>query len=288
MKINLVHATDWILNTISTELLKLRADDIKLTHSRTTDFSADINYYINWKYWKLIHPKLRKSNFDIVYFTHFEKNDSLEILNAADLIIAQSYHGLKCLIEKNIPLEKAKALTGMGPLPNLKFNKIRLGISGRPYEYTNRKRQDLLVRLSQDLNNSIFQFVFANNHWKQTIKEMRQHHADCIVVSNKFWKTIDYWLSVSEIEGGPMDVINAFYAGIPVISRSIGYFDDLKTEEDLVFNEYADLLFHLNQIEKIKSYKLFKISDYTWDVFRNWHIRLFREIDKYGYKNIQK
>jgi len=284
MKIHLVQTTGWILGTISNELIKLKADDLKLTRSHTTNFMADINYYINWKHWKTIDPDLKKSNFDMVYFTHFEKDDTLEILNAADLIIAQSNHGLKCLLDKKIPERKIKVILGMGPKPNVKFKKIKLGISGRPYEYTNRKRQDLLVKLSTDLNNHIFQFVFSNHHWDAVIKDMQKNNADCIVSSNTFWETIDYWLSTSEIEGGPMDVINAFYAGIPVIFRSIGYFDDMKTKEDYVFNEYADLLSQLKQIENNKLDKLFKISDYSWDNFRDWHIRLFKEIHHYGYK----
>ncbi|MCX5850081.1 MAG: glycosyltransferase [Deltaproteobacteria bacterium] len=288
MKIHLVQTTGWILETISSELIKLKAADIKLTRSRTTNFMADINYYINWKHWKSIDSNLRKSNFDIVYFTHLEKDDSLEILNAADLIIAQSNHGLKDLLDKKIPDHKIKVISGMGPRKNLKFKKIKLGISGRPYDYTNRKRQDLLVKLSKDLSNSIFQFVFSNNYWDAIVKDMQRNNADCIVVSNKFWETIDYWLSVSEIEGGPMDVINAFYAGIPVISRSIGYFDDIKTKEDYVFNEYADLLYQLKQIEKNKINKLSKISGFTWNDFRDWHAGLFKEINKYGYKGPRK
>jgi hypothetical protein len=284
MKIHLVQTTGWILETISNELIKLKAPDLKLTRSHTTDFMADINYYINWKHWKSVDSNLKKSNFDMVYFTHFEKDDTTEILDAADLIIAQSNHGLKCLVEKKISEQKIKVISGMGPKPNLKFKKIKLGISGRPYEYTNRKRQDLLIKLSTDLNSNIFQFVFSNHHWDAVVKEMQKNNADCIVVSNKFWKTIDYWLSTAEIEGGPMDVINAFYAGIPVISRSIGYFDDMKTKEDYVFNDYVDLLYHLKQIENNKLDKLSNTSDYTWDNFRDWHARLFKEINRYGYK----
>jgi hypothetical protein len=288
MKIHLVQTTGWILETISNELIKLKAVDIKLTRSHTTDFTADINYYINWKHWKSIDPNLKKSNFDMVYFTHFEKDDTLEILNAADLIIAQSNHGLTCLLEKKIAERKIKVISGMGPKPNINFRKIKLGISGRPYEYTNRKRQDLLVELSKDLNHHIFQFVFSNHHWDAVAKDMRKNNADCIVLGSKFWETIDYWLSTAEIEGGPMDVINAFYAGIPVISRSIGYFDDMKTKEDYVFKDYAELLHHLQQIENSKIDKLAKILGYTWDNFRKWHARLFQEINKYGYQGPSK
>jgi hypothetical protein len=288
MKIHLVQTTGWILETISNELIILKAADIKLTRSHTTDFMADINYYINWKHWKSIDSNLKKSNFDIVYFTHFEKDDTIEILNAADLIIAQSNHGLTCLLDKKIPERKIKVISGMGPKPHVTFKKIKLGISGRPYEYTNRKRQDLLIKLSTDLNNRIFQFVFSNHHWDAVVKDMQKNNADCIVSRNKFWEIIDYWLSTSEIEGGPMDVINAFYAGIPVISRSIGYFDDMKTKEDFVFNEYADLLYYLKQIENKKIEKLSKTSDHTWDNFRDWHARLFKEIDKYGYHGSSK
>ena len=284
MRIHLVQTPGWILETISNELIKLNAADIKLTRSHTTNFKADINYYFNWKYWKALDSNLKKSNFDMVYFTHFEKEDTIEILDAADLIIAQSHHGFKCLSDKGIPEHKIKFIPGMGPKPDVKFKKIKLGISGRPYDYTNRKRQDLLIKLSLDLDSRIFQFVFSNHNWQTVVKEMQKNNADCVVSNHQFWDTIDYWLSTSEIEGGPMDVINAFYAGTPVISRSIGYFDDMKTKEDYVFKEYTNLLQQLKKIETNKIDKLSKLSNYTWDHFRDWHARLFKEINKYGYK----
>lgn len=278
MHIHVVRTPGWILETISNELIKLKSTGIKITYSDKANFNADINYYFNWKYWKALDPSLKKSNFDIVYFTHFEENDTLEILREADLITTQSNHGRKCLLEKGIPEGKIRVIPGMGPKPGIKFRKIKLGISGKPYNHTNRKKQDLLVKLSGDLDNSIFQFVFSNNKWHSVIKEMRDNNADCIVANYRFWRIIDYWLSLSEIEGGPMDLINAYYAGIPVISRSIGYFDEIKTDEDCVFNEYANLLSQLKRIEKNKINKLSKISEYTWDNFRAWHIRLLKDI----------
>ncbi len=283
MKLHIVRTNGWILEKISNELIKLRSPDIKLSHSNHTNFSADINYYINWKHWKTIDPGLKKSNFDIVYFTHFEEDDTLEILNAADLIISQSRHGLKCLLDRKIPQRKTVFIPGMGPKADVKFKKIKLGISGRPYGYTNRKRHDLLVELAGHLDNHLFQFVFSDDHWHKIIKEMRQAGADCVVSKSAFWEIIDYWLSPSESEGGPMDVINAFYAGIPVISRSIGYFDEMKTEDDIVFNDASDLLGRLKEMQNRKLNKLSKTASYTWDNYREWHLRLFREMDKYGY-----
>lgn len=278
MEIHVVTARGWVLETISDELMRIKAEGLRVTRSAKTRFAADINYYVNWKHWKSLDPLLTKSRFDLAWFTHLEAADTVEILDAADLVVSQSNHGKAALLARGIREDKIEVAPGVGPQPHVRFKKTRLGVSGRPYEQTNRKRQDLLVKLSADLDSRIFQFVFSSADWRAVAKAMQRNSADCVIEKSRFWETIDYWLSASEAEGGPMDAVNAFQAGIPVISRPIGYFRELKTEEDFFYRDDGDLVRRLKQIESVKHDKLAKATDNTWENFRNWHTRLFEAI----------
>lgn len=275
LNVHIVSPTDnWILQKIASELLKARSDDIRLTQSREPDISSAINYYINWKLFFKGNPK---SKLDLVWFTHFEDKDTTEILDRADYIVAKSKHGRKCLLNRGIPKDKIRLLAGIGPKPGIVRRKIRLGISGRPYPATGRKGEDELVQLSKDLDASIFQFVFSNSFWQPVMSRM---DGDCIVKKNKFWEYIDYWLSTSTAEGGPMDVINAFYASIPVISRKIGFFYSMKCCEDFAFDSYNELLLYLKNKEHNKIDKMKECQPHSWNNFRDWHIKLFKSLRK--------
>jgi len=278
LNVNIISPKDnWILQKIANELIKSAQQDIVFTQSQQINPTAQFNYYINWKFWEHLYPGLDKSNCDVVWFTHFEDNDTTRILKAADIIVAKSQHGRKCLINMGIAKDKIRVLGGIGALP-LKFRKVKIGISGRPYPSTGRKGEKELIRLAGDLNKSVFQFVFSNNRWTDVIEDMKIHGADCVVDDVSFFDTIDYWLSTSYAEGGPMDVLNAFKVGIPVVSRKIGFFYSMQTTEDYGFESYDDLYRIFKLIEQAKLDKLKIMERYTWDNFRDWHADMFRGI----------
>jgi hypothetical protein len=275
LNVNIISPKDnWILQKIASELMEVVNQDIVFSQSRLIKPKA-INYYINWKYWKYLYPGLDKSKCDVVWFTHFDEGDTTKILQAADYIVAKSQHGRKCLLGKGIDKSRIKVLAGIGPSPDMERRKVKLGISGRPYPQTGRKGEDELIQLSKDLDSSIFQFVFSNNRWQPVMDRMA---GDCIVRGGDFWQYIDYWLSTSTAEGGPMDVINAFYASIPVISRNIGFFYSMKCCEDFAYSDYGELLLYLKNKEHNKKDKITECRPHTWDNFRAWHIKLFKEI----------
>lgn len=273
LNVNVVYPKDnWILQIIALELLKAKSPEVVFGGSQKLDSEADFNYWINWKWWKHLYPGLDKSKYDVIWFTHFDEEDSTEIIDRADLVVAKSLHGCKCLENKGISGSKIRILSAIGPIKGIKFRKVRLGISGRPYLKTKRKGEDLLIQLSEDLNSDVFEFVFSNKKWLDLNIKCR------IVEGNKFYDEIDYWLSTSKAEGGPMDIINAIKCGIPIISTNIGFIYNLKTYEDFTYNNYEDLLDYLERIQDSKLDKLKISKQYTWDNFRKWHIGLFKEL----------
>lgn len=224
----------------------------------------DITYYINWVYWKHYND-CQKSNIDIVFFTHFD-NDDTSILNSADYIFCMSEHGKLELLKRAIAESKIRVIDGLGL--SVDSRKIRLGIAGRPYK-TGRKGERILSKLYQELDKDIFEFVFERN-WNLGFGK----------ISNDFFNDIDYLLVTSIIEGGSMDMLNAKALNIPIISRDIGFIYTLKDTDDFIFEDDSKLLGILKYLEvKVKLRKRL-LEKYTWDNFVNWHKREIQKIEK--------
>lgn len=276
IKVNIVSPKDnWILQKIASELIGVENGKVKFLQSQKISLDSDYNYYINWKWWKYLYPKLSKSKCDVVWFTHFDEGDTTEILEAADIIVAKSLHGCKCLENRGIDGSKIRILSAVGPAKGLDFKKVRLGISGRPYK-TGRKGEDILIQLSRDLDSQVFEFVFASDKWTKFDYGLSYQ----VIKGNKFFTEIDYLLSASKAEGGPMDVINAIKCGIPIISTNVGFIYTLKTYEDFTYTSYEQLLDYLLRLQQSKLDKIKISKQYTWDNFRKWHINLFENEGK--------
>jgi len=240
--LNIISPKDnWILQKIGSKLQNINCQ-------------KEITYYINWIYWKLIN-NLKKSNFDIVLFTHFEGRD-LEILHKADLIICMSQHGKEVLLKNGIENSKIEVCPYFGVSVTEK-KKIVIGTSGRDYSRKNRQE---LENLKNDLDSDIFEF----------------RHSD--ITDNKFFSDIDYFLQTSTAEGGSMDILNAIYSRTPVISRDIGFIYNNYTPSDFIYENYEELLFYFKGIEQDIKNKDEIVKNCTWDNFRNWHIELFKKI----------
>ena len=134
------------------------------------------------------------------------------------------------------------------------------------------------------MDSNIFEFVFENESWGEVLDKIPDRNFAFVKTTDihkqdYFWTYIDYYFSPSYAEGGPMDVLNAAKCGIPIISRPIGFFPELKTANDIVFEDYNDLLYQLR--EKLECPRISRIElmkRHTWDNFKNWHIELFKEI----------
>lgn len=261
MKVNIISPPDnWILQKIGLELLKIKSKEIEIIGSRERNLDCDINYYINWCYWRILNPNLDKSDFDVVLFTHLDKINTrfLDVLDKADLIVCMSMHGKQELIKQKIEAEKIRICPYFGVSINVK-KKIIIGTSGRDYK-SERKNRIELENLKRDLDSNIFEFKHSDR------------------TNNDFFSSIDYYLQTSTAEGGSMDILNAIYSRTPVISRNIGFIYSMASPNDFIYKNYEELLSYLQNIEKGFKEKDLHIKNHTWDNFRNWHITLFKDL----------
>ena len=277
MRVHLVNNGKWILGIISGKLLEASTNRIKITRNNTPDYDADINYYFNWQRFA---PKVKKSKFDMVWFSHLCGYQEINALNRANLIVAKSTHGKLTLKEIGVPTHKVRIFDGIGATVK-DFKKINLGFAGRLL-YNNRKGESELLNLASQLDMRVFKFYLLGKD--DSLREFQKKLSkvcDCELIpddSNRFFNTIDYYLQTSYVEGGSMDIINAVNSGTPIVSRDIGFFYDFKTAEDFIYENFNELLIYFKTKEEPKLEKFEKIKINTWDNFRDWHIKLFKEI----------
>ena len=284
MRVHLISPNDnWILEKIASKLMEINGLDIQMSNSQEINYEADLNYFVNWCYWKILYPELDKPEGTLVFFTHFDSHSEkyMDVLDKADHIAVMSLHGKEVLLNKNIAYEKIHVVEGFGTLDDLPYRKIKLGISGRP-KADGRKGDDVLIKLSEHLDAEIFEFVFENDSWESVGMKMNDDNgmfSGSPIIRENFWNSIDYYLSPSHSEGGPMDMLNAVKCGIPIISELIGFAPELCTSEDIIYKDYEDLLLNLQFIQKAKLDKIAKMKRHTWDNFKDWHLKLFEEIN---------
>ena len=269
----------WILQKIANEVMELAYHrNLKMSRDNVPNLDADINYYINWVLFTKDRPK---SKYDMVFFTHFEDiPEEIPILKRADMIVAMSEHGKKLVQDKGVKT-KIHVLKGFGTNVSIR-KKIRIGFSGRFYD-SGRKGENDLIKLASNLDRSIFQFVFHNTsddaYGKINKSIVKQIGADIIYKDiNKFFDGIDYFLQASTAEGGSMDILNAIYAGVPIVSRSIGFMYNMATEEDLIYSDIEEIIAFFESVGNVKLDKCKKIEKYTWENFREDHLWLFHKI----------
>ena len=75
-----------------------------------------------------------------------------------------------------------------------------------------------------------------------------------------------------------MDILNALYAGVPIVSRSIGFMYNLATDDDFIYNDINEVIDFFEQIREAKSDKFKKIEQYTWSNFKKEHLWLFNKL----------
>jgi len=285
-----VHIRDvrdnWIMQRFGDELARLTDKDILFTTGIKPDSKADINYYVNWTNEKPSLFDLPKTKLDIILFTHFEQRKlnygkESKVLKWADKFTCMSKHGKTELLKRGIPKTKIDVSEGIGVSIDYR-KKIKIGWAGKPNFQTGRKGNGEFKQLTRELDSDIFKFIlYGDSSYIHSLgKQFIDGGADVEIINdyNYFLNTIDYYLSPSTIEGGPMDMLNAYYAGIPIVSMDIGFFHTIKTKDDYCFKDYDDLLSFFMKKQNTRKQKMKIIAPYNWDNYRKWHIRYFKKV----------
>lgn len=252
-----------------------------ITAGEVIDPDADLNFHIPWH--GLANLKETKSVQGMLY-THCNPNaqdDLRRACNRADFIVAMSNTGKRELIDLDVPAEKITVI--YAGHSNFKPRRRNIGIIGRE-QPNGRKRSHILLDLCwlADVNN--YNFLIVGEGWDDTAKKMINSGANVAVLKElneedlqEFYNHIDCLLVTGYIEGGPLTVLEAMSAGVPVIAPPVGYAKDLL--HPMSIYRSVDELVNALKLHFARIYGLSElVKDCTWKAYTEKHAALFRKV----------
>jgi hypothetical protein len=203
MKIQIVtERGDWVLPRWSRQWGKRLGASV--AHEVTPGY--DIYFYVNYGFY---HGPQR--GLDVCYFTHREEKDPLrsrfdEVAKRCDWCVAQCRKTVDHL-DKN----KTSVIRPGVDAEFILDEPLRIGVVGRNYDYTDRKRFHWVPMLRTWFPD--ISFPMASD---LSLKDLRE-----------FYNGLDYLLVTAKNEGGPMPVVEALSLGVPVIApEGVGWCDE--------------------------------------------------------------
>lgn len=136
------------------------------------------------------------------------------------------------LAHQPVSIEKLQKINGK----KTQNKPYRLGTFGYPAEFSGRKRLDVLLESLKLLKakNINFKLVVQGHGWEKIIPFFLNEGID---VKNLGFKTprnamkayrhIDLYVCSSDVEGGPLPVIESLASGVPVVSTTVGVSNEL-------------------------------------------------------------
>lgn len=248
MKVNIVTEREdqsWILRKIALKLQEYNGWQIK----NIIDETADINYFINYALYTPVRT------MKAAWFTHPENKAFYDIAKMTDIRVCQAP-------------QYAKQIDGHTIVPGVDeiFKpKLVIGICGRWYP-SGRKGDDI-VKAVRGLD--FTEVKFTHPSWGTGEKVEFEDLPE-------FYRSIDYLLVPSTLEGGPIPVGEALACGTPVIApKSVGNMELFNVVDYKAGNaeNLAKKLWSL-YTEKLK---IANTAPYSWEVFAQKHYELFRQ-----------
>lgn len=201
----------WILHRKATEIKRL----MKSATINEDTQDVDIHYYINYGYYFRSASHAKRRGLKVANFTHLDPALSEQFREAAriaDHCVSVSEETTKTLLELGVP--KDKITTILVGADVIFEPKLTLGLVGRVYE-GGRKGEHLVKTLLEDDNLMTgVRIVSTSEDWGVPVWRFEEQ-AD-------FYRSIDYLLIPSLVEGGPVPFMEALACGTIAIAPQIG------------------------------------------------------------------
>lgn len=255
----------WILHRMASEI-KSKLKDVSINEDID---NADINYFINYGYFNK-----QDSAVTIANFTHYDPNlhddRFIKVAKDVDHCVSISGETTKVLKDFGTPEDKISTVI-IGADKSFK-PKLTLGIVGRTYT-GGRKGEHLVKELLED--GQLMQdmkIVSLNEGWGVPVWNLE--HDD-------FYRSIDFLLVPSLLEGGPVPFMEALACGTLSIAPPIGVIPqfphieynvgDIKSLKDTIITVKSSFL---DRKQRIEAY----MKDYNWDTWAYNHDKIFKKL----------
>lgn len=250
-----------------------------VSEGQAPDESADLNFHM--PYHTMTGWERTGNSKHVIAYTHCNPPDVPRLMDAcarADAIICMSFQGRRELIERGVDPLKLHVIYSAAD--QFKFRKRNIGIIGF-VQPNGRKREGLLVDLAWQYDLSPFHFLIVGTGWGATVNTLRSMGVSVEWIEfaddeamRKVYNSIDALLVTGYVEGGPLPLIEAMSAGVPVFSPSFGYAADLLGDENL-YDTLDDLTALLDDFVKERVFYHGVVQSWTWQDYAAEHALVF-------------
>lgn len=275
----------WILFAIAFEIQKRVVSKSKIIHlgdnlpiAKNYIFMHYIFYYFYLSF------NFIKGSKKIIYMTHFEQEkhnltnlNAIKLLNTVDLVICMNTKLKDYIIKHNFSKGLQTVIGGADPNIFFENKKIKKEYIGLSTAYYGRKSPDKILDVVKNMPNE--NFILLGRGW-----EDYDRYDELITLPNFTYKNIKYteypnyynkmkvFLSLSEIEGGPIPLIESMMCNVVPVVTNTGVADDViqngingfiipvNATTELVIETIKKALTHNTNVSGA-------VSNYTWDKF---------------------
>jgi hypothetical protein len=283
MRVRIVSYEDvnaWILGKFARkmeeELLKL---GVKVDIGNEPDPAADINHHIIY----LDYKPVKSSAIDTLMITHIDNQAKLQLikeqLNVARLGICMSADTMKLLGDFGISHQK---ICYVNPAHDgvIKSRKFSVGLSFKIHA-DGRKREQLLVKVTDNVSADDFKFVIMGEGWEDIILNMRSKGFEVEYFPGfdyakyvELVPTFDYFMYMGQDEGA-MSYTDALSAGVKTIVTPQGYHLDAPGGITHAFNTGEELVAVFKKIAEEKTQRINAVRTWTWEHYAIKHLDLW-------------
>lgn len=256
-----VSDSGWILERLAREICD-RLPYVK--YDLYPDSSAEIQYYMTYGCWQQ-----RVSPIEMALFTHKEEVPSAaakfdNVAGNMDFCIAQSEPTKRILSQCGV--SDAVIISPGVDLARFKPT-VKIGVVGRTY-HTGRKGESL-VSAVMDIPG--IEWHFTGTGWPGPARFVTDEEMPA------FYRSLDYVLVPSLIEGGPMCVLEALASGCKVIGSDVGWVSQFPHIRFKKGSE-TDLRRVLLEVVEEKAKLHRSVAEYSWEAWAEHHHKVFTHL----------
>lgn len=239
----------WILRRSAEEL----RDNIEGVVLNENDLPSDISYFINYAYYR------PREGISIAHFTHLEESDFHNFRNIFKNVMTQvEFATCTCDITRDIL--KDGGIEHIYKIPygcdSRVEKKVLFGVVGST-KPTGRKGEHLVREMVKER----FDVAAWGKGW--ACKQLHNTWGGLL----DFYKSIDYLIVTATIEGGPVPVIDAINAGVPVIAPNVGW-----------CWEYPVIRYQKGNWESLRQVLIQLTNPPTWQDWIDGHKAMFEDV----------
>lgn len=252
---------DWILGRWAKQIQRVLNDKYNFILTSVFDVQKDQRYYRDlFSKADIVHPmafqqydlyKRLTNKSKIMVMIHHWLDYENEVKNIADdcqHIVCVSSQYKNQLLDRGISQEKVdlifngiedRFLQECKPLYRKNKDIINIGFFAKASSNTEDRKGTrhfiaLLDEIKQQNKQKLFHIYLTGTGWEQFVKQIKKEGFKVTYIPfvpdkdmPRLYKTLDFYLMLSDIEGGPVTVIEAMASKTPVLATNIGIVQDI-------------------------------------------------------------